>query len=119
MERGGRELRDVAVTVEDLHQLTPSVFLEAAGAVLHGISFMQARNGNLKVRKVLISMVPVESFCSVPFRRQEKSFPFLLLLLLLHLHLPPPSLIKPQINCGSTLRSRASPSTPLASSTRW
>ena len=57
VERCGRELRDVEVAIEDLHALTPSVFLEAAGAVLHQISFMQARNGNLKVGRSIRSQI--------------------------------------------------------------
>ena len=48
VERGGEELT-FTVEVEDLHALTPSTFLEASGALLHDISFQQARNGNLEI----------------------------------------------------------------------
>ena len=41
------------VLVADLHRLTPSNFLEASGAILHPISYMQARNGNLAINSGL------------------------------------------------------------------
>lgn len=42
-------MHHVRIAIEDLHGITPSTFLEAGGAVLHPISYMQARNGNLRL----------------------------------------------------------------------
>lgn len=35
------------MAIESLHDLTPKTFLEAGGAVMHSLSFTQARNGHL------------------------------------------------------------------------
>ena len=52
MERGGVEVL-CQVFVEDLHALTPSTFLEASGAVLHAISFMQVLSGSPQVHRAI------------------------------------------------------------------
>ncbi|KAL0905742.1 hypothetical protein M5K25_024180 [Dendrobium thyrsiflorum] len=43
IERGGISLI-VKLMVEDLHSITPNYFLEVSGAVLHPLSYQQARN---------------------------------------------------------------------------
>ena len=48
VERGGADVK-VDLTVEDLHSITPSEYLEIGGAVLHPLSFQQARNHQVAV----------------------------------------------------------------------
>lgn len=45
IERGGQPL-SLDVSVTDLHAITPSEYLEFGGAVLHGLSYQQARHLN-------------------------------------------------------------------------
>ncbi|XP_076901574.1 protease Do-like 7 isoform X1 [Bidens hawaiensis] len=42
-ERGGTSLT-VQLVVEDLHSITPNYFLEVSGAIIHPLSYQQARN---------------------------------------------------------------------------
>jgi len=48
VERGGAAVM-VDLKVEDLHSITPSEYLEIGGAVLHPLSFQQARNHQVPV----------------------------------------------------------------------
>ncbi|XP_077244000.1 degP protease 7 isoform X2 [Tasmannia lanceolata] len=43
IERGGTSL-EVKLMVQDLHSITPNYFLEVSGAVIHPLSYQQARN---------------------------------------------------------------------------
>ncbi|CAH8325556.1 unnamed protein product [Eruca vesicaria subsp. sativa] len=43
IERGGQPIT-VSVSVQDLHSITPDHFLEVSGAVIHPLSYQQARN---------------------------------------------------------------------------
>ncbi|KAG2273447.1 hypothetical protein Bca4012_075102 [Brassica carinata] len=43
IERGGQPLT-VNVSVQDLHSITPDHFLEVSGAIIHPLSYQQARN---------------------------------------------------------------------------
>jgi len=54
VERGG-EPKTVAVRVQDLHAITPLEYLEMSGAVLHPLSFQQARNYGVPVGGVYLA----------------------------------------------------------------
>ena len=43
LERGGATI-NVTIEVQDLHSITPSMFLEVSGGVIHSLSYQQARN---------------------------------------------------------------------------
>ncbi|KAL3637761.1 Protease Do-like 7 [Castilleja foliolosa] len=43
IERGGKPL-SVDLTVQDLHSVTPDYFIEVSGAIIHPLSYQQARN---------------------------------------------------------------------------
>ncbi|WJX32217.1 Protease Do-like 7 [Trifolium repens] len=43
IERGGSS-KSLTILVQDLHSITPNYFLEVSGAVIHPLSYMQARN---------------------------------------------------------------------------
>ncbi len=45
VERGGKPLK-LTISVQDLHAITPSSYLEYGGAILNSLSFQQARNHN-------------------------------------------------------------------------
>jgi len=47
--RQGGDLMECVVTVDDLHRITPSRFLEIGGAVLHDLSYQMARSHNVKL----------------------------------------------------------------------
>ena len=47
--RAVRRNCEIDVCVEDMHKITPHTFVEMGGAVVHSISHMQARNGNVRL----------------------------------------------------------------------
>ncbi|MFS7973508.1 putative PDZ domain, peptidase S1C, peptidase S1, PA clan, PDZ superfamily [Helianthus anomalus] len=53
-ERGGKSLT-VQLVVEDLHSITPNYFLEVSGAVIHPLSYQQARNFRFECGLVYVS----------------------------------------------------------------
>ncbi|KAG2661016.1 hypothetical protein PVAP13_1KG474600 [Panicum virgatum] len=54
IERGGVPLT-VKLQVEDLHSITPNHFLEVSGAVIHPLSYQQARNFRFKCGLVYVA----------------------------------------------------------------
>ncbi|WVZ73972.1 hypothetical protein U9M48_022215 [Paspalum notatum var. saurae] len=54
IERGGAPLT-VKLQVEDLHSVTPNHFLEVSGAVIHPLSYQQARNFRFKCGLVYVA----------------------------------------------------------------
>ncbi|MCB9669274.1 MAG: trypsin-like peptidase domain-containing protein [Alphaproteobacteria bacterium] len=55
IERGGRAL-DVPITVQDLHSITPDTYLEVGRAVLTPVSYQSARNFDVPVEGVYVSV---------------------------------------------------------------
>ncbi|KAK5784420.1 hypothetical protein PVK06_038944 [Gossypium arboreum] len=54
IERGGTPL-SVQLVVQDLHSITPAHFLEVSGAVIHPLSYQQARNFRFQCGLVYVS----------------------------------------------------------------
>ncbi|TYG56501.1 hypothetical protein ES288_D08G068900v1 [Gossypium darwinii] len=54
IERGGTPL-SVQLVVQDLHSITPAHFLEVSGAVIHSLSYQQARNFRFQCGLVYVS----------------------------------------------------------------
>ncbi|KAD5960906.1 hypothetical protein E3N88_12378 [Mikania micrantha] len=54
LERGGKPFT-VQLTVQDLHSITPNYFLEVSGAVIHPLSYQQARNFRFQCGLVYVS----------------------------------------------------------------
>ncbi|XP_073000222.1 protease Do-like 7 isoform X2 [Typha latifolia] len=54
IERGGTTLT-VNLMVQDLHTITPNYFLEVSGAVIHQLSYQQARNFRFKCGLVYVA----------------------------------------------------------------
>ncbi|KAG8662511.1 protease Do-like 7 isoform X2 [Manihot esculenta] len=54
IERGGTSLT-VKLVVQDLHSITPDYFLEVSGAVIHPLSYQQARNFRFQCGLVYVS----------------------------------------------------------------
>ncbi|CAN0915313.1 Protease Do-like 7 [Linum grandiflorum] len=54
IERGGKTLT-VDITVQNLHSITPDYFLEVSGAVMHSLSYQQARNFRLPCGLVYVA----------------------------------------------------------------
>ncbi|KAL8123930.1 hypothetical protein AgCh_011801 [Apium graveolens] len=76
IERGGKSLA-VVLPVEDLHSITPNYFLEVSGAVIHPLSYQQARNFRFNCGIVYVSepgraRVPLE-YISYTDRHRSKS----------------------------------------------
>ncbi|XP_020088090.1 protease Do-like 7 isoform X2 [Ananas comosus] len=54
IERGGVPLT-VKLKVQDLHSITPNYFLEVSGAIIHSLSYQQARNFRFKCGLVYVA----------------------------------------------------------------
>lgn len=54
VERGGA-IVPVSVTVQDLHSITPSRFLEVSGGIVHSLSYQQARNFRFPCGQVYVA----------------------------------------------------------------
>ncbi|MEM9056963.1 MAG: PDZ domain-containing protein, partial [Pseudomonadota bacterium] len=54
IERGG-SVQTVSVTVDDLHAITPDEYMEVGGAVLHRLSYQQARHFNREVTGIYVA----------------------------------------------------------------
>ena len=54
VERRGAPL-DLQLTVQDLHSITPSSYLEISGAVLHDLSYQKARRYNVPLSGVFVA----------------------------------------------------------------
>ncbi|MEZ5500338.1 MAG: PDZ domain-containing protein [Steroidobacteraceae bacterium] len=54
IERGGRVV-DAAITVSDLHGITPDEYLEVGDGIVHTLSYQQARHFNLPVAGVYVA----------------------------------------------------------------
>ncbi len=54
LQRGGNQ-RSVRLTVEDLEAITPSTYLEFGDAIVHALSYQQARHFNLPVRGAYVA----------------------------------------------------------------
>jgi S1-C subfamily serine protease len=54
IERGGRSV-ELAIDVQDLHSITPARYLEVGRAVLHDLSYQQARNHGRPTRGVYVA----------------------------------------------------------------
>jgi len=54
LERGGQPY-SAHLTVEDLHAITPASFLETGDAVLHTLSYQEARHFHLPIRGVFVA----------------------------------------------------------------
>jgi S1-C subfamily serine protease len=54
LERGGRTINEIVV-VSDLHEITPSEFIEVGDAIVNNLSYQQARHYNLSVEGVYVA----------------------------------------------------------------
>jgi len=51
----GKEAIEVSMKADDLHELTPTEFLDISGAIVHPLSYMQAINHTMKVGAVYVA----------------------------------------------------------------
>ena len=54
VERGGRPIRE-SVVVADLHAVSPDEFLEFGDAIVHDLSYQQARHYNREISGVYVA----------------------------------------------------------------
>ena len=54
LSRGGHAVA-VTLPIEDLHRITPDAYIEAGDAILHNLSYQQARHFNLPIRGVFVA----------------------------------------------------------------
>ncbi len=54
LERGGKPF-NVQVTVQDLHAITPASFLEFGDAIVHTLSYQEARHFHLPISGVFVA----------------------------------------------------------------
>jgi len=54
LERGGKTVR-ASVRVQDLHSITPDTYLETSGAVIHPLSYQQARNRGVPIHGLYVA----------------------------------------------------------------
>ena len=63
LERGGKPVRR-QLPVGDLHAITPSDYIEFGEAVVHTLSYQQARQFNVPIKRAYSS--PIPAMCSAP-----------------------------------------------------
>jgi S1-C subfamily serine protease len=54
VERGGESI-ETSLTVQDLHAITPASYLETGGAIIHPLSYQQARNRGVPIEGLYLA----------------------------------------------------------------